>query len=124
MDCGPLGEFRYHLAPLLGLKMNFPYEESYTDRSQPPPYNRAIDPSVKYPSLSEIKESWNELSKPFTEKMASLTSEQLTAESGARVPTGKTVSDLLSFIASHESYHIGQLSIIRKYLGLEAMSYR
>lgn len=121
---GHLANSRYHLAPLLGLKMNFPYEKSYTDRSQPPPHNRAIDPSVKYPSISEIKESWNELSKPFSEKMALLSIEQLTAESGARVPTGKTVSDLFSFIASHESYHIGQLSIIRKYLGLDAMSYK
>jgi uncharacterized damage-inducible protein DinB len=121
---GHLANSRYHLAPLLELKLSFPYAESYTDRSQPPPHNRAIDPSVKYPSISEIKKTWNDLAKPFTEKMAALSSEQLSAETAARVPTGKTVSDLLSFIASHESYHIGQMSIIRKYLGLDAMSYR
>jgi hypothetical protein len=121
---GHLANSRYHLAPLLGLNMSFPYADSYTDRTQPPPYNRSIDSSVKYPSISEIKKSWNELAKPFTEKMEALTDTQLSAETPARVPTGKTLSDLLSFISSHESYHIGQLSIIRKYLGLEAMSYK
>jgi hypothetical protein len=121
---GHLANSRYHLAPLLGLKVSFPYADSYTDRSQPPPYNRAIDASVKYPSVSEIKKTWNDLAKPFTEKIAELNNEQLAAETPINVPTGKTLSDLLAFIASHESYHIGQMSIIRKYLGLDAMSYR
>ncbi len=121
---GHLTNSRYHLAPLLGLHLSFPFADRYTDPSQPPPHNRAIDASVKYPSIAEIKKSWNDLVKPFTEKIAALTDEQLSADTEARVPTGKTLSDLLSFISSHESYHIGQLSIIRKYLGLEAMSYR
>jgi hypothetical protein len=121
---GHLTNSRYHLAPALGLSGHFPYDEAYTDLSQPPPHNRAIDPSVKYPSLTEIKKSWNEFAAGFAEKISALSSEQLESETPARVPTGKTLSDLLSFIASHESYHIGQMSIIRKSLGLPAMSYK
>jgi hypothetical protein len=121
---GHLTNSRYHLAPLLGLIGHFPYAEVYTDLSQPPPHNRAIDPSVKYPSLTEIKKSWNEYAAGFADKISALNSEQLEAETPVNVPTGNTLSDLLSFISSHESYHIGQMSIIRKSLGLPAMSYR
>lgn len=121
---GHLTNSRYHLGPALGLSGHFPYEEVYTDLSQPPPHNRAVDPSIIYPSLTEIKKSWNEFAPGFAEKISGLTNEQLETETPARVPTGKTMSDLLAFIASHESYHIGQMSIIRKSLGLPAMSYK
>jgi hypothetical protein len=120
---GHLTNSRYRLAPLLGLVNNFPYTEIYNDLSQPPPHNRTIDPSVKYPSLTDIKKTWNNYAAGFVEKVSGLTSEQLGIETPITVPTGKTLSDLLSFISSHESYHIGQMSIIRKYLGLPAMSY-
>jgi hypothetical protein len=120
---GHLTNSRYRLAPLLGLVNNFPYTEIYNDLSQPPPHNRTIDPSVKYPSLTEIKKTWNNYAAGFVEKVSGLTNEQLGIETPITVPTGKTLSDLLSFISSHESYHIGQMSIIRKYLGLPAMSY-
>jgi hypothetical protein len=121
---GHLTNSRYHLAPMLGLNTRFTYSEKYTDLSTPPPHNRAIDPSIQYPTLTEIKKSWNELATAFSEKISVLSTEQLASETPITVPTGKTLSDLLSFIASHESYHIGQMSIIRKYVGLPAMSYR
>ena len=121
---GHLTNSRYHLGSAIGLNAHFPYAEAYTDLSQPPPHNRAIDPSVKYPSLTEIKKSWNEFAAGFAEKISALSSERLESETAAGVPTGKTLSDLISFIASHESYHIGQMSIIRKSLGMPAMSYK
>jgi uncharacterized damage-inducible protein DinB len=121
---GHLTNSRYGIAAGIGIKATFPYKEQYTDPSEPPPHNRAIDPSVKYPSLTEIKKSWNELAPVFSEKISGLSNEQLSSGIPFPVPTGKTFQDLLSFIASHESYHIGQMSIIRKYLGLSAMSYK
>ncbi len=54
---GHLTNSRYHLGPALGLSVHFPYAEVYTDLSQPPPHNRAIDPSIEYPSLTEIKKA-------------------------------------------------------------------
>jgi hypothetical protein len=121
---GHLTNSRYRLAPPLGLSSHFPYAESYNDFTQPPPHNRTIDTTIKYPSLTEIKKSWNEFAAGFAEKISELSNEQLGTETPVTVPTGKTLSDLLAFIASHESYHIGQMSIIRKYLGLPAMSYK
>jgi uncharacterized damage-inducible protein DinB len=121
---GHLTNSRYGLAQGFGIKAGFPYKEQYTDPTEPPPHNRALSASVKYPSLTEIKKSWNELAATFTEKISGLSDEQLASGIPFPVPTGKTFQDLLSFIASHESYHIGQMSIIRKYLGLSAMSYK
>jgi uncharacterized damage-inducible protein DinB len=38
------------------------------------------------------------------------------------VPTGgNTVEDALTFVALHETYHIGQMSIFRKSLGYSSM---
>jgi uncharacterized damage-inducible protein DinB len=121
---GHLTNSRYGIAHAIGIKAGFPYNEQYTDPSEPPPHNRALSASVNYPSLTEIKKSWNELAGIFTEKISGLHSEQLSGAIPFPVPTGKTFQDLLAFIASHESYHIGQMSIIRKYLGLSAMSYK
>ncbi len=121
---GHLTNARYGVAQGLGIKTVFPYKEQYTDPTEPPPHNRPLSSSVKYPSLTEIKKSWNEQAAVFTETMAGLSDEQLASGIPFPVPTGKTFRDLLSFLASHESYHIGQMSIIRKYLGLDAMSYK
>ena len=121
---GHLTNSRYRFSPMLKLDGDFPYADRYNDFSQPPPHNRAIDASVKYPTLSEIKKYWNELAGRFVNGISGLSSDQLGAETPVTVPTGKTLSDVLSFLASHESYHIGQMSIIRKYLGMSAMSYK
>jgi uncharacterized damage-inducible protein DinB len=121
---GHLTNSRYAFAPGLGIKAGFPYKEQYNDPSEPPPYNRALSASVNYPSLTEIKISWNNLAATFTEKISGLSDDQLSSAIPFPVPTGKTFQDLLTFIASHESYHIGQMSIIRKSLGLDAMSYK
>jgi uncharacterized damage-inducible protein DinB len=119
---GHLVNARY--APFFGLNLSFPYYELYTDLTQPPPHNRKIDPSLVYPSLSELKKYWNEISPPFLEALSKLNEEQLATDIPFGVPTGKNFLALLNFIASHESYHIGQMSIIRKYLGKSAMSYK
>jgi uncharacterized damage-inducible protein DinB len=120
---GHLTNSRYGIASAIGIKGSFPYNDQYTDPSEPPPFNRALSTDIKYPSLTEIKKSWNDISGTFTEKISGLSKEQLSGSIPFPVPTGKTFEDLLAFIASHESYHIGQMSIIRKYLGLSAMSY-
>jgi hypothetical protein len=35
----------------------------------------------------------------------------------------RSILGMLAFIAQHESYHIGQLSLLRKHVGLPAMRY-
>ncbi|MBS1933001.1 MAG: DinB family protein [Bacteroidetes bacterium] len=122
---GHLTNSRYNYTPMLGLQLSFPYKKEYTDETQPPPNNRAISTSVNYPSLTEIQEYWNKLGNSFVESVANLNEEQQSAPLPFRVPIGgNTMLDLFAFLATHEAYHIGQMSIIRKHLGLSAMSYK
>ncbi len=121
---GHLANSRYSIASMLGIDLPFPYKEIYTDFTAPPPFNRHIDASIEYPSLLEIKKLWNDLSDELVEKLSNMNEATLSAASPFAVPTGNTLLDMFSFISSHESYHIGQMSIIRKYIGLSAMSYK
>jgi len=122
---GHLTDTRYKFAPMFGLQANYPHTNLFTDPTQPPPNNRAIDESIAYPALSETLQYWNELSTPFADAVAAITNEQAEAELPFGTPIGgKTLIGLLAFLTSHESYHIGQMSIIRKALGLSAMSYK
>jgi len=122
---GHLTNSRYNYAPMIGLSDTFPYKDLYMDPTAPPPNNRAIDTSIKYPSLTEILKYWNAYSPAFVESISKLSDAQISTE----LPFGTPINDksmlgFLGFLTSHESYHIGQMSIIRKYLGLAAMSYK
>lgn len=122
---GHITNTRYNFAPVLGLNGTFPYRDLYTEISKPPPNNRPADDSLNYPSLTEILKYWNEFSDTFVSGVANLTQEQLAGE----LPFGSPIQDatllgFLGFLSSHESYHIGQMSLIRKSLGLSAMSYK
>ncbi len=122
---GHLTNSRYNFAPMLGIKEIFPYKELYTDMTLPPPSNRPISESIKYPTLSETLKYWNTLAPVFVERVVNLSDSQLAAEFPIGTPIGdKTTLGFFGFLASHESYHIGQMSLIRKYLGLDAMSYK
>ncbi len=122
---GHLVNTRYNTAPMLGLQESFPYKNVYSDPTQPPPGNRALDESITYPPLPEILQYWNGIADTFVAHTAAITDEQAAAELPFGTPiAGKTLLDYFGFLASHESCHIGQMSIIRRYLGLSAMSYR
>jgi hypothetical protein len=122
---GHLANSRYNVAGLLGLKVVFPYKELYSDPSAPPPGNRAIDPSIQYPSLTELLNSWNSLAPAYVDAVSNISEPQLSQEMPFGTPIGdKTMLGLFGFLSSHEVYHIGQMSLIRKYLGFGAMSYQ
>jgi len=122
---GHLTNARYNYAPMVGLIEIFPYKELYTDTTAPPPNNRAIDASLKYPSLGEILKYWNSYAPAFVEAVSKLSDTQTATELPFGTPIGdKTMLGFFGFLVSHESYHIGQMSIIRRYLGLDPMSYK
>ena len=122
---GHLVNTRYNFATMLGLSDSFPYKDLFTDPTKPPPNNRVIDDSLAYPSIHETLKYWNAYAGKFAEAIASIPVEQEQMELPFGNPLGdKTMPGFLAFLASHESYHIGQMSLIRKYLGLGAMSYQ
>jgi len=75
----------------------------------------------EYPSGAEVVEKMRDLSPRLQKALASATEEQLAKPATIPIPGVKTVADELTFLALHESYHVGQLAYIRKGLGYPAL---
>ena len=59
------------------------------------------------------------------DRLAALTPADLDAPSDARFPLfNGTRLGTLTFLVQHDSYHVGQLSLLRKYCGLPAMRFQ
>ena len=84
----------------------------------------SLDPHSTYPPLEEIRSKWNATSAVIGDKLNNLPEEVLAIKVEGKFPVADdTVRGLLAFLLSHESYHIGQMGILRKQMGKEAMSY-
>ncbi len=88
-------------------------------------YGTAIDSAARVPSLDETLDAWDEISERLETRLATCTAAQLAAPSPEQFPgVPPSVLDGLGFLLQHESYHLGQLGLLRKFLGHPAMSYR
>lgn len=112
-----LVDVRFYLAGFLGVEAPNPYREMLEDVTR-------IEEIEAFPPLTELCRVWLEASLKVQRKMDALTDTELSAKSAESFPlTGDTVSDGLGFLLHHESYHIGQLALLRKYVGHEAVSW-
>jgi len=107
---------RAYLARYLGLEYQHPFTGLEAVNS--------IEDMTDYPSVEDLLASWKEVSGLLDERMQTLSSEQLSKESPQEFPVDDgSVMGGLAFLLLHESFHIGQLALLRKYLGLSSMSY-
>jgi hypothetical protein len=96
--------------------------DAYVDPTLPPPGFLPFDQNRAYPSLTECAEVWSRISQTFWAALQAADEPILRTVLPLSGPTGgNTVEDLLISAALHESFHIGQMSIIRKALGYPAM---
>jgi hypothetical protein len=71
-----------------------------------------------YPSLADIERVRAETGARLAARLPVMTDAELAAEAtGHRLPGCRTVADQIGFLGLHESYHVGQLSYVRKLLG-------
>jgi uncharacterized damage-inducible protein DinB len=88
-------------------------------------YGTSIDELPALPTLAEIEDTWDEVSERLEGRLVWLSEDDLVGPAPQRFPgVPETLLGGITFLIQHESYHIGQLALIRKYLGLPAMSYR
>jgi len=71
------------------------------------------------PSLN----SHNGFDKVFIDVLKKLNKHKLAKDQKIEFPAGKKIIDLISFLAEHEAYHVGQLGFLRKYFTGNAVSY-
>jgi hypothetical protein len=101
---------------------SYKHLDKFINQTIPPPNAIAFSKSIIYPTLTDSKNQWIEYSKTFLERLKSIDDHVLKTTIPFNLPTGgNTVEDALTFMALHETYHIGQMSIIRKVFGYPGM---
>lgn len=84
----------------------------------------SIDDMERFPALDSIVAAWNEVSEHLRKRLVSLTDEEIERQSEQEFPIDDlSVLGGIAFMLQHESFHIGQLALIRRLLGFGAMSY-
>jgi hypothetical protein len=85
---------------------------------------KPFDAAADYGTLAKAKEEWNKASELLKEALATVTEEHLAADCPLKSPIGDfTFGGTVAFLAQHESYDIGQIAFLKKYLTKVAMSY-
>ena len=108
---------RYNMAMLLGKPGDNAYNGMFENF-------KPFDDTMKFDPLEKIKEEWNKASALLREGFASVSEEHLASDSPLKSPIGDfTIGGTIAFLAQHESYDIGQIAFLKKYLTKEAMSY-
>jgi hypothetical protein len=72
----------------------------------------------EYPGVEEMKRTWDDVSDKIVASLADAPADLLAKKVTSGRPSfdGK-VSGLIAFLAFHETYHVGQISYLRKWLG-------
>lgn len=112
-----LVESRYYILKTLGVERPNPLER-YTGSW------KSIDEISEWPTLADTRTAWGTVSEELGTRLGSIGTEELDAPITTQMPLEtRTVLGMLTFLVQHDSYHVGQLSLLRKSAGLPAMSY-
>ncbi len=85
---------------------------------------RGIDDIAALPPLAELRPAWRAIGDHLATVVAGLTSTQLAAPIAQRFPEADgTVRGALAFLLQHDSYHLGQVGLLRRHVGLPGMRY-
>jgi uncharacterized damage-inducible protein DinB len=77
------------------------------------------------PPMAAAAEAFDQLTARLDERLRTLTDEELDRAVEESFPfADSTVIGILTFLAWHEAYHVGQLGLMRSYLGLGSLTGR
>lgn len=114
---GHLTSTRFGIGKVAGLEEPDPWADLFS-------HGHSIRDDADYPSIEAIKAKWNAISGPISAGLAQLPDVVLGSPAPAKLPINdESLGGMLTFLMHHEAYHIGQMGLLRKYLGKEAMSY-
>ena len=112
-----LADSRYYILSLLGGTQSSPLkgaEGGFND----------IAKVSAYPPVTEILAAWSGVADLLDRRLKTMTTAQLDAPLDPGFPLdNKSLLGVLTFMVQHDSYHLGQLGLLRKYAGLPAMAY-
>jgi uncharacterized damage-inducible protein DinB len=113
-----LVDSRHYLAKALGLASESPFKGLLDGAA-------GIDDVKAFPSLDAVRDAWRSVSETLSRHVEGLTASDLEKPAPFAFPIegGPTALGCLAFLVQHDSYHLGQIALLRRYLGLEAMKY-
>lgn len=107
---------RCMLAGVLGSPVSEPFPALFEN-------GKGVDTAANYPSMEALIHNWDSLSDSLVNALDNTPEEALENQMPRPVPTGDTLLDFVTFLVHHEAYHLGQMGILRRVLGKEAMKY-
>lgn len=111
-------EARHLMTSVAGAPLDNPINRYISSR-------QSIDEITEWPTMAELHAAWSAVSAALEGAMAAVTAESAAAPTAFKFPIPDTsVGGILTFLTQHDSYHLGQLSMLRKYLVGSAMSYK
>ena len=112
---GHLTLYRFQGCKLLGEEMTYKFSEFYKP-------GNPIQERSKYPTTAEIKAEWNMVTERLKTLLESSSLDIFEKEIPSKYPIGEqNVMGAFQFLMFHEAYHLGQISLVRKYFGYEGI---
>jgi uncharacterized damage-inducible protein DinB len=93
----------------LGSEWSTPWRSLFVRGAKPAPQDQ-------YPGVEEIRKAWIEVSDKLAASLATVPADVLAKPHDKPTFDGK-VGGFVAFLAFHETYHVGQASYLRKWLG-------
>ena len=106
------------LARIARVPLDIEWLAHYDTQSKEP-----VPPNLPVPSLAEIKSAWNNIAASIKQGLEALSDEALATPVAFPLPLFNTQEGLWAFIHHHQAYTIGQIGILRRVLGKDAMKY-
>lgn len=116
---GNFVNMRYSLAWILGHQEEDPYNDLFFQ-------GKALNEEFSYPTLSQIKDNFHNISAIAYQKLIEATDEQLDTifEMGMSASFyEETILNFVGMCVGREDYLCGQIGLMRKILGYEGMKY-
>jgi hypothetical protein len=102
---------RCSLSSMLGAKKEVAWQQRFGKGSPG-------DDFANYPTMDEVREVWKEITPQLMQALETAGDEQLSASASRDFPIpDKSMRGAILFLAFHESYHVGQMSYLRKCIG-------
>ena len=101
---------RARVLKLLGQEWSAPWEQLFARGA-------TLAADDQYPGINELVPIWDEVSGRLATSLASASPEALAEPVSKGMTLDGKISGQISFLALHESYHVGQMAYLRKWLG-------
>lgn len=95
---------------MLGTEWSAPWEKLFVRGAK-------LAAPEEYPGIDVLLRAWDEVSGKLTSLLAKASPEALAEPASKGMTLDGKISGRIAFLALHESYHVGQMAYLRKWLG-------